>query len=107
MHCACRPRTCSSFLCVVLRLCAGTVIRSLTTQAPYAEILAHTGQIINAAAGPLVMATPSKLSEQWFPPHQRNIATAIGVMSNFVGSGVGFLVALPVTTPNRIAYMLW
>jgi hypothetical protein len=31
----------------------GTVLRSLTTRAPYAVILAHTGQIFNALAGPL------------------------------------------------------
>jgi cyanate permease len=46
----------------------GAVIRSITTQAPYALALAHIGQILNAAAGPIVMSTPSKLSAEWFPP---------------------------------------
>ncbi len=66
---------------------AGTIIRSFTTRAPYALVLAHAGQITNALAGPLVTATPSMLSAEWFAPHQRATATSIAVMSNYAGMG--------------------
>jgi MFS family permease len=49
------------------------------------------GQILNAAAGPLVMATPSLLASVWFPDHERTTATAIAVLANGVGTAVGFL----------------
>lgn len=32
---------------------AGSLLRCITTKAPYALVLAHLGQILNAAAGPL------------------------------------------------------
>lgn len=65
----------------------GTIIRSVTTKAPWAEVLAHLGQILNSFAGPLVCATPSKLSVEWFAPHQRTTATSISIMANYVGTG--------------------
>ncbi len=40
----------------------GTVVRSLTVTAPYALALAHLGQILNAAAGPLGAAAPTGFS---------------------------------------------
>lgn len=65
----------------------GTVIRSLTTRSPWALVLAHTAQILNGAAGPLVCATPSKLSVEWFAPHQRTTATSVSIMANYMGTG--------------------
>lgn len=67
----------------------GTVVRCITTVSPYALWLAHLGQILNAISGPLVYATPSKLSIEWFPPHQRTTATSIAVMANSFGPGAG------------------
>ena len=65
----------------------GSCVRCFTTQAPYAAILAHFGQILNAFSGPLVAATPSKLSAEWFPPRERATATSIAVIGADIGSG--------------------
>ena len=85
------------WLAVILTF-AGTVIRTIpcwlpesTRQTEYAFIFLHVGQILNAAAGPLVMATCSKLSVMWFPEHQRGTATAIAYTANSLGTPVGFL----------------
>eukprot|EP01105_Mastigella_eilhardi_P008246 TRINITY_DN2011_c0_g1_i1.p2 TRINITY_DN2011_c0_g1~~TRINITY_DN2011_c0_g1_i1.p2 ORF type:complete len:403 (+),score=102.26 TRINITY_DN2011_c0_g1_i1:210-1418(+) len=50
------------------------------------------GQCINGAVGPLVLASPSKLSSTWFPQHQRTTATAIAFLCNSGGSALGFVV---------------
>jgi hypothetical protein len=42
---------------------------------------------MNGLAGPFLMATPSKLSAEWFAPHERGTATSIGLMANYAGTG--------------------
>eukprot|EP01084_Bolivina_argentea_P292987 503851_1 len=54
-------------------------------------IFLHIGQILNAIAGPLVMAPPPKLSVIWFPESQRNSATSIAVSAGVFGLCFGFL----------------
>ena len=51
-----------------------------------------------------VMATPSKLASEWFPPHQRTLATSIGVVAN---TGVAFLLALPVHTSDQVLLQMY
>ncbi len=50
------------------------------------------------------MATPSKLASEWFPPHQRTLATSIAVVAN---TGVAFLLALPVHDTQGVLYLLY
>ena len=45
----------------------------------------HFAQIVNAAVGPPVMASPSLLSAQWFPDNERNRATATAILANNFG----------------------
>ena len=45
----------------------------------------YVAQFINAAAAPFTQASPSLISQTWFPPHQRSTATAIARQSNSVG----------------------
>eukprot|EP01050_Picozoa_sp_SAG11_P026868 SAG11_NODE_6592_length_1282_cov_1.478445_2_plen_305_part_00 len=52
----------------------------------------HFAQIVNAAVGPPVMASPSLLSAQWFPDDERNRATATAILANNFGAAVGFIV---------------
>lgn len=52
--------------------------------------LTHIAQFINAAVGPLIVASPAVLSRAWFPPAQRNTATAIANTANALGRAVGF-----------------
>ena len=65
---------------------ASAVMRVFTTAAPYAVILAYTSQVLNAISAVLVCATPSKLSAEWFAPHERVTATSVAVMANYAGN---------------------
>jgi hypothetical protein len=53
----------------------------------------HIAQILNAASGPLVMATPTLLSQSWFGESERTTATAAAVLANNFGAAVGFVMA--------------
>lgn len=86
---------------------SGAALRSVTVAEPYALWLAHTAQILNAFAAPMVLATPPMLSATWFPPGERATATSIAVMANYGGSGLGFLLALPVATGHDFRLLLW
>ena len=68
----------------------------------------HGGCILNACAGPLVMATPSLLSQVWFHDHERATATAVAVLANNLGTTVGFLLG-PALAPSASALpvLLW
>jgi FLVCR family MFS transporter len=59
----------------------------------YSIAIIHLAQIINACVGPFVMASPSKMSSNWFPPHERTTATALGLVNANLGAATGFLVA--------------
>lgn len=87
--------------------CFSAVLRSLTAESPWAELLAHIAQLVNGMAGVFVLATPSKLSALWFEPSLRTTTTATVVMANYLGAGVGFLVALAVDTPDKVRTMLY
>ena len=50
----------------------------------------HIGQTLNAAAAPFVVASVSQLSFAWFPPHERNTATAIANVASATGRAIGF-----------------
>lgn len=52
----------------------------------------HVGQILNALAGPFVMASVSKFSVTWFGDGERTLATACCVLANNLGSTIGFLI---------------
>jgi FLVCR family MFS transporter 7 len=66
----------------------------------------HIAQILNAAVGPFVMATPSKISANWFPPKERTTATAIGTLSNYMGSAAGFLIGPYVVSFSNIQTLI-
>ena len=56
---------------------------------PLAVGLIHAAQMLNAAAGPLVMSGPTTVSSLYFPPHQRGLATAVA----YCGGSVAMLLA--------------
>eukprot|EP01084_Bolivina_argentea_P201115 343824_1 len=71
-------------------------------------VFLHFGQILNAIAGPLVMAPPSKLSVIWFKQTERATATAISALSNTFGYCFAFLIGpLIVTHKDDIPYLLY
>ena len=47
---------------------------------------AHVAQILNAAAGPLLMSGPTTVSARWFAPAHRGLATAVAYCGGNVGS---------------------
>jgi MFS transporter, FLVCR family, disrupted in renal carcinoma protein 2 len=74
------------------------------TQAHTAMLaLTHIAQFINAAVGPLIVASPAVLSRLWFPPAQRNTATSIANTANALGRAVGFFLGPAVVTfPTQV-----
>eukprot|EP00298_Acanthocystis_sp_HF-20_P016323 c21450_g6_i6.p1 GENE.c21450_g6_i6~~c21450_g6_i6.p1 ORF type:complete len:464 (+),score=165.85 c21450_g6_i6:66-1457(+) len=71
-------------------------------------ILIHLGQIVNAICGPMVMATPSMVSQTWFGDGERTTSTAVGSLANNFGSAAGFLMApFLVRTPDLIPKLLY
>ena len=47
------------------------------------------GQILGACAQPFFTNSPAKLAGEWFPVHQRNLATTIASMCNPIGIAIG------------------
>ena len=85
----------------------GTGLRCLIPRGYEKDLffLVHIGQILNAAVGPIVMATPPKLSVDWFPVSQRTTATAFSAVSNSFGVAFGFvLVPALVTKFDSMGY---
>lgn len=54
--------------------------------------LLHVGQILNACAYPLFMASPSQLSATWFSQRHRNTVTAIAVVFCEIGYAIAFFI---------------
>lgn len=101
---------------------SGTLIRCIPTildQLPFIDyqvssdfwkclIFLHLGQILNAIAGPFVMAPPSKLSVIWFGEEERGTATGIAALSNTLGYCLGFVIGpLIVTEKEYFPYLLY
>ena len=77
---------------------AACALRAIPTLFPPAlrrsqagQLLLHAGPIINAAAGPVVMSSPSLLSAMWFPPYRRATATSLAYLGGNLGGAIGFL----------------
>jgi MFS family permease len=62
-----------------------------TTSQWYVLLSIHFGSVLNALVGPLVLASPSYLSGNWFADGERATATAIGAISNGLGVGLAYL----------------
>jgi cyanate permease len=71
--------------------CIPTFLADHTTDRWYVLFCVHFGQVLNALVGPLVQASPSYLSVNWFADGERATATAIGTISNGLGIGVAYL----------------
>jgi len=92
-----------------------TVIRTIPCWVPsdlrgnfYMQWTLHAGQILNAAAGPIVLALCSQLSTVWFPDTQRATATALAYTANALGTSVGFLLGPGLApTPEDLPTLLY
>lgn len=70
--------------------------------------LIHTGQIINAACGPLVMTPVSQLSCLWFGSNERTRATTLAIMANILGATISFIINPSIVSrPSNLPYLLY
>ena len=91
--------------CVALML-ACSVLRCLARDASTASVIfVHASMILDAIVGPVVMAAPGKLAEDWFGPRERTLATAIAALSNQCGSVVVYAL-VPLLCPDASAASL-
>jgi hypothetical protein len=54
-----------------------------------------------------VLATPPKVSSDWFPVRERTLATSCAVVATYVGTGLGFVLALPVSRPSQVLTIMY
>jgi hypothetical protein len=54
--------------------------------------LAHLSAMINDLAGVVFLSVPPMLSSIWFPTSERTVATAIGLLSNWLGIAGSFAI---------------
>lgn len=64
-------------------------------------------QSANAIAGPLLNSVPALLSTTWFPPEERALATAVGFLSQNLGSAMAFLLGLIVNSDAEVWILLY
>eukprot|EP01113_Clastostelium_recurvatum_P037466 TRINITY_DN5483_c0_g1_i1.p1 TRINITY_DN5483_c0_g1~~TRINITY_DN5483_c0_g1_i1.p1 ORF type:complete len:476 (+),score=51.46 TRINITY_DN5483_c0_g1_i1:25-1452(+) len=69
--------------------------------------LVGTGQLLNAAAGPILMTVPPAISGAWFAIDERTLATAMASLVGYLGGAVGFVVGIPVQTPADLRLLLY
>lgn len=74
---------------------------------PLPLAVVFVAQSANAIAGPLLNSVPALLSTTWFPPKERALATAIGFLSQNLGSALAFVLGLIVTTDESIWLLLY
>lgn len=65
----------------------------------YAVVI--TAQFLLAVSQVFLLSAPPLVADEWFPPHQRAAATAVGSMANNFGIALGMLVAPLMVTQGR------
>lgn len=95
------------FACIVgAVLCAvSAVIRCFATADTFWIVI--VAQLMNAAAGPVVMNAPPAISATWFGVNERTFATAVGTMSNSVGSFAGFFIGISIKDTHDLKWSLY
>jgi FLVCR family MFS transporter len=87
------------FLAVAVRLLA---------HGPHTFYWIVIGQSLNAAAGPAIGNIFTLLSATWFPPHERTTASAVGLGSQGLGCGAGWLIGgWVMRAPADMPTLLW
>lgn len=71
---------------------AGAALRCIARDAGTLSLVwLHLSYVLNAIAGPVAMSGVSKVSEEWFPPSQRALSTALAANANGLGAAIAFL----------------
>ena len=66
----------------------------------------HLGQFLNGIVGCVVLIAPAKISQVWFPPHERATATSLVTLANYAGLAVGFILVPWQTSTWGVVAML-
>eukprot|EP00942_MAST-04A_sp_MAST-4A-sp1_P007500 g7500.t1 len=87
----------------ILLLCCGIsrMIFFNTSKNSTEEKIIVLSMIFNGLAGAPIGLAPPIISNNWFPAHERTLATAISTSANYLGQAVGFIwgpLALPLKT---------
>lgn len=81
----------SVILCIFL-LTAGKAFQVIPSNDPTTRtVLINIGQLIAMMSTPVGFGGPPSISATWFPPEERNTATAIGTLVAYCGLAVAFL----------------
>eukprot|EP00298_Acanthocystis_sp_HF-20_P012597 c19967_g1_i1.p1 GENE.c19967_g1_i1~~c19967_g1_i1.p1 ORF type:complete len:462 (+),score=197.26 c19967_g1_i1:2-1387(+) len=84
------------------------LIKSHGAKNDYGIALIYIAQILNAICGPLVLSSPSLVSQTWFGESERTLTTAIAALATSLGSAAGFLLApYCVTVPDEIPRLIF
>jgi nitrate/nitrite transporter NarK len=82
-----------SLLCAALRLLPSLLTdQRRRSHAGQSAVVLSIAQLLNAAAGPLLMSGCSTLAEVYFPPHRRGTATALAYSGGNTGQLLAFLI---------------
>jgi hypothetical protein len=92
---------------ITVSIALSAIAAILRCYGSYSLKIVHIAQLLNAIAGPIVLATPSKLSAIWFAAHERDKATSISTMTNYLGGVVGYSLSLIVTHIHHVQLLLY
>ena len=84
----------------------GCVIRVIVRDSSALSVaLLHISYVLNGIAGVVSMGAVGKISEDWFPPHERGSATAWGSEANPFGAAIVFLVGPAMVSTIDMAHV--
>ena len=85
-----RGRDWTAGLCMSLLIVAGAWLR-LYAATVHAYSFALLSTVLLGIAGGVIFTSFTSIPERWFPEHERGIATAMAVQSNYAGWAIGVL----------------
>ncbi|XP_048585396.1 solute carrier family 49 member 4 isoform X2 [Nematostella vectensis] len=88
---------CAVVLCAFL-MTIGKAMQVIPASGATRLILMNTGQFILMLGSPVSLGAPPSISATWFPPSERNTATAIATLAAYLGIALSFAIA-PVMAP--------
>lgn len=93
-------------LSTIVANAAGTLLRLVTKQSPWALVFAHASMVGAAWAGVVVFAIPGVVSQRWFAPSERYTATTAILSSNVARAMLGFLAGVAVNDESDFTLLL-
>eukprot|EP01114_Cavostelium_apophysatum_P000430 TRINITY_DN10395_c0_g1_i1.p1 TRINITY_DN10395_c0_g1~~TRINITY_DN10395_c0_g1_i1.p1 ORF type:complete len:432 (-),score=26.91 TRINITY_DN10395_c0_g1_i1:263-1558(-) len=89
-----------------LIVAAGAAVRILA-RGPHTFYWVIIGQVLNGLAGPVSLIAVTQISALWFHPNERTLATSVTSNASWLGSAIGFLTGLFVTTEKGLKMLVY